>query len=503
MKYIYTILLVVVFSIHSFAQTTESESNNYVNQSGIKYITGTGVYQGTNLPQGDDDIWYIPFGSSGTISITLDNAGAGNDAYLQCYGNSSYYDFSASSYIATINYNSTKSFTLSANKYYFFVVRGSTVSATGPWQFTVNSVGTILGGVVFTDGSAFTPSVAAGNSNQVIGRFKLEENINKVNLTGASIKLNGTRTGLSNFKFWSSNDNAFDAGADTLRGIAVPADPGDGNAVSFNGFASEIGKSQTYYFLTCDVASGASGSVQGEIVQNSDLTISNGSLKSALSNEVLSNNYVPLPVELTSFTAYENNGNVELHWQTATEVDNYGFEVERASSRLVGTMPRQDEWNKISFVQGHGNSNSPKEYSFTDKDNLSGMIRYRLKQIDTDGSLEYFPNKFGIEVEIDMPTKFELFQNYPNPFFKGSGGNPTTTIKYAIPSLETQDIASQLVILKIYDILGREVATLVNENQKPGIYEVDFNASNFPSGIYIYRLVSGRFVSSKKLLLVK
>ncbi|NOX17842.1 MAG: choice-of-anchor D domain-containing protein [Chlorobi bacterium] len=240
----------------------------------------------------------------------------------------------------------------------------------------------------------------------------------------------------------------------------------------------------------------------------------------------------PLPVELTSFTAKVINENeVKLEWQTATEVDNYGFEIERASSRLVGTTPRQDDWNKINFVQGHGNSNSPKEYSFIDKDNLSGTIHYRLKQIDADGSFEYFPNEFGIEIEIGLPTKFELFQNYPNPFSKRTGGNPTTTIEYTIPSViangakpalsadrQSQASSANLqinssqaprndninVTLKVYNSLGEEVATLVNKQQSPGKYSVEFNGANLASGMYIYRLTVGnKFTATKKLLLLK
>ena len=100
--------------------------------------------------------------------------------------------------------------------------------------------------------------------------------------------------------------------------------------------------------------------------------------------------------------------------------------------------------------------------------------------------------------EYDIPTVFSLSQNYPNPF------NPTTTIKYSIPSVETQNLASQpLVRLIIYDILGREIATLVNENKKPGYYEVEFDASGFSSGIYYYRIQAGDFVAVKKMILLK
>ncbi|MDA3860065.1 MAG: T9SS type A sorting domain-containing protein [Melioribacteraceae bacterium] len=205
-----------------------------------------------------------------------------------------------------------------------------------------------------------------------------------------------------------------------------------------------------------------------------------------------------LPVELTSFTAKSINNSILLAWQTATEVNNYGFEIQRQNQ--VSSIENQDKnqsWENIGFVEGHGNSNSPRDYSFIDENPLQGITQYRLKQMDTDGGFEY--SKI-IEVELDVPTKFELSQNYPNPF------NPTTTIQYSIPSIQIPlfgGVRGGLVTLKIYNTLGQEVATLVNEKQTPGKYEVEFNAEQLTSGIYIYRLVSGEFISSKKLLLLK
>ena len=193
----------------------------------------------------------------------------------------------------------------------------------------------------------------------------------------------------------------------------------------------------------------------------------------------------PLPVELTSFTIKVIGSNVELNWVTATEVRNYGFEVERASS---STMPIQG-WEKIGFVEGHGNSNSPKQYSFSDNV-LSGVdyLSYRLKQIDTDGKFSYSST---ISVLINqIPSNFELHQNYPNPF------NPSTIISYSIPK-------SSNVVLTIYDILGNLVETLVNESQEAGIYTVTFSAGGLSNGIYYYKLQASEYVAIKKMLLLK
>ena len=147
----------------------------------------------------------------------------------------------------------------------------------------------------------------------------------------------------------------------------------------------------------------------------------------------------------------------------------------------------------IAFVQGHGNSNSPKYYSYSDKSiNLSGKYLYRLKQIDIDGSYEYSDQ---VEVDLGLPSEFKLSQNYPNPF------NPTTTISYSIPPNVKQE--TQEVKLTIYDVLGKKVATLVNQKQSSGNYQVQFDASSLPSGVYYYKLRAGNFVQIRKMMLLK
>ena len=190
-----------------------------------------------------------------------------------------------------------------------------------------------------------------------------------------------------------------------------------------------------------------------------------------------------LPVELQSFVAKTNGNSVVLNWQTTTEVNNYGFEIQRSTEKAT--------WNKIGFVEGNGTSNSPKEYSFTDVVSQSGKYSYRLKQIDIDGSYKY---SNVVEVNVGSPEKFELGQNYPNPF------NPTTTIEYSIPNVGASE---QNVQLKIYDVLGRKVATLINQKQSPGNYKVKFDASKLNSGVYFYTLRTGDFVSTKKMIIMK
>ncbi|MDP1675290.1 MAG: T9SS type A sorting domain-containing protein [Bacteroidota bacterium] len=197
-----------------------------------------------------------------------------------------------------------------------------------------------------------------------------------------------------------------------------------------------------------------------------------------------------LPVELVSFTVSSHWSNAELYWTTATEMNNYGFEIEksRIQNTEVSSKNKIEAWGKIAFVEGNGTTNVPKEYSFTDKNISIGKYSYRLKQIDRDGKFEY---SHEVEVVISpIPQMFALMQNYPNPF------NPTTVISYQLP-------VNSHVSLKVYDAIGREVATLVNDVKEAGYYSVTFDASRLSTGMYIYILRAENFVVSKKLLLLK
>jgi hypothetical protein len=193
------------------------------------------------------------------------------------------------------------------------------------------------------------------------------------------------------------------------------------------------------------------------------------------------------PVELVSFSAQILEGKVKLAWETATEIDNYGFEIQRSAGG--GDF----NFEKIGFVQGHGNSNSPKRYSFSDDFPPAGKSLYRLKQIDTDGKFEYSDI---VEVEINAPDKFRLEQNYPNPFSKSSFGNATTVITYEIPERGQ-------VKITVYDILGNVITELVNEEKSAGRYQINFDGSQLTSGIYFYQLQSKNFIDTKKMVLLK
>ncbi|MDR3665707.1 MAG: T9SS type A sorting domain-containing protein, partial [Ignavibacteriaceae bacterium] len=186
------------------------------------------------------------------------------------------------------------------------------------------------------------------------------------------------------------------------------------------------------------------------------------------------------PVELTHFSSSINNKKVELNWETVTETNNYGFEVER-------TYEDDPHWLTIGLVKGYGSSSSPHSYSFLDTPAQIGTYKYRLKQIDLNGNFNYSNE---IEVVYNNIFNFSLNQNYPNPF------NPSTTISYQLSD-------QGLVSIKVYDVLGKEITTLVNEVKQSGVHEVNFNASEFGSGIYMYRMTVNNFTQTKKMIVLK
>jgi len=183
------------------------------------------------------------------------------------------------------------------------------------------------------------------------------------------------------------------------------------------------------------------------------------------------------PVQLTSFTASAVSGGVMLNWATATEIDNYGFEVECSVDGNV--------WEAIAFVEGHGNSNTPQEYSYFDN-SAAGNVSYRLKQLDNNGAYEY---SAVVSANAGL-AKTELLQNSPNPF------NPSTKINFVLAD-------NGQVNISVYNMLGQKVAELVNGNMTAGNHTVNFNASDLASGFYFYTLKTAGYSKTMKMMLIK
>jgi hypothetical protein len=214
---------------------------------------------------------------------------------------------------------------------------------------------------------------------------------------------------------------------------------------------------------------------------------------SAFSNWTIGQSNNPLPIQLALFTGtFLGNNSLRLNWRTLSEINNYGFFVHRASAS-------DSIWSELpnSFIPGHGTTNEPHDYAFTDNTVTNGSWMYKLKQVDLDGTIHFTEpiivagvTAVGEQIER-APLEFALFQNYPNPF------NPTTRIRF---SVEKTDRAA----LDVYNILGQHVATLFDDVAKAGqYYRVQFDASKLASGMYMYRLHSGKRSELKKLLHLK
>ena len=202
---------------------------------------------------------------------------------------------------------------------------------------------------------------------------------------------------------------------------------------------------------------------------------------------------LPLPVTLTSFAAklMQNGTGVELQWATASEVNNYGYTVQRKAEKEETFTDVAD-----AFVAGHGTTVEPQTYSFTDRTVLAaGKYEYRLKQQDLNGAVQYTQSVMVTLSVTDVaeaaPREFALMQNYPNPF------NPTTMVKFSVPS-------TGQATMKVYNMVGQEVVTLFEGVAEAGrYYAVPFNAANLASGVYFYRLVTEQKTDVRRMMLVR
>ncbi len=263
-------------------------------------------------------------------------------------------------------------------------------------------------------------------------------------------------------------------------------DPGDGNSIGDSGI----------------IISGQD--IEGEfplalkfVLFNSDQPTSLASQLAELEEnplqiEVTSQDFNTVSVELTSFNLAVERNNVLLNWVTGRESNNRGFEIQR---RIYGVST----WQSIAFVEGSGTSNGLNAYTFIDRNVSPGSYQYRLKILDLSGSFKYSGTA---QATVGLPETFALLQNFPNPF------NPTTEIQYQLPAVAGTGSAKSRTVLKVYNLLGEEVRTLVDKIEAPGFYSVTWDGKDIPgrtapSGIYIYRLQFGPFVETRKMVFVQ
>jgi hypothetical protein len=203
---------------------------------------------------------------------------------------------------------------------------------------------------------------------------------------------------------------------------------------------------------------------------------------------IINDSTVVIPVELNSFTSNVVDGKVHLNWQTSSELNNRGFEIQRSLTPILSQRGGAlENWVTIGFVNGRGTTTETTNYNFIDEPLESGLYTYRLKQIDYSGDFKYSDE---VDVNFIFATDFRLSQNYPNPF------NPATTIEYQLPK-------ASFVTIKVYDALGKEVVTLINEEKPAGVHEVEFEPKDLTSGLYLYKISVGSFEQTRKMLFLK
>lgn len=288
-------------------------------------------------------------------------------------------------------------------------------------------------------------------------------------LAAVDVTISGTSVAGSGF---------FDPGAGFSKRLSASFSGGTGTIV-VNSFTVNSPTSVTLNLNT----GGASG--------NFIVTITNPDGQAASSVSAMLGVNPALPVQLASFSGMVSGNSVRLEWRTVSEINNYGFEVQRSIDRSGEflTLPN-------SFVAGHGTTSIPRTYTFTDPVLAAPAVFYRLKQIDLDGSVHYIdPIQVGSPTAVNPGeaelVNFKLHQNYPNPF------NPVTTIRFTVDK-------TGHAVVRVVNPLGQTVADLFDAVAETGrAYDVEFDGSRLPSGVYFYQLQSGGKTSVKKLVLAK
>ena len=241
-----------------------------------------------------------------------------------------------------------------------------------------------------------------------------------------------------------------------------------------------LAESTLEFFRSTD--GGSTWSEEGQSSRDTNANTVTLSGINAFSRWTLGSKDSPLPVELARFDATADSESIQLTWTTASEIKNAGFEVERRRGENA-------QWSQVGFVDGRGTTSEPKTYSLTDADvpYEADSLHYRLRQIDTDGSATLSKT---VEVALAAPERLSLHGNYPNPF------RAQTTIRYALPQRKHVTVA-------VYDLLGREVATLVDEQQEAGRHQLRFDAAQLSSGAYFVRLTSEGTTRTQKMTVVR
>jgi hypothetical protein len=451
---------------------TSSSYNGVLNIAGDLTITGTGVVTETGSTTNSGIVF------NGTTLQTLTNTGTLSGDLNYCFNNPGGFTLGSNWSVTLADTMKIGNIALNGHT----LTLGSSTSSPGTLLWTS---GFITGTGTFTrwfGTSAITLGNASGLFPMGIGTYNRNVWIGGTPSTGGTVSVQHTDAAGTSGCTFTENSQSFTKRTN-MNWLLTTTNSFAGSSLSLrlqgSGMAGIVSVSDLNISAPSGACSGTysapGGTTSNPLVNRiglSQTTLANTFHIAATANS-------PLPIELNSFTVSVNAGIVALNWATVTEVNNFGFNVERLSSG--------QSWQNIGFVQGAGNSNSVKKYSFVDNNVKAGSYSYRLQQVDNNGACTYSP---VIELKNSaQPTGFSI-GNYPNPF------NPSTTIRYALP-------VNAFVKITICNIIGQNIATLVNQNMEQGVHEVNFDASKFTSGTYIYKIEAGSFTATKKMLLIK
>jgi hypothetical protein len=327
-------------------------------------------------------------------------------------------------------------------------------------------------------------------SDWPLGQFSLNSSSSGAQINDLTVILSGSYNNLDGpqpFRLFADNSNNFSVASAIGTDAAA-----SGGSVTFSGLADALPSGSRYYWVTADLAAGANGNINGSVSASADLDLAGASLSTSSTYGVLnSGSDVSLPVQLSAFTAAAEDGQIILRWTTQSEIANLGFIIRR-STDFEGPYTELASYTDNEKLAGQGNIADATVYEYYDDRVENGhKYYYTLTDVDLGGKQTTHGPVEATALSIELTTnQYFLSQNYPNPF------NPRTVIGWQLA-------VDSNVEFSIYNILGEKVTTLVSEKQKAGYHEIEFNAQNLPSGIYLYRINAGEWQDVKKMLLLR
>jgi surface protein len=341
--------------------------------------------------------------------------------------------------------------------------------------------------VALSDGSDYAPPAPVpGSADNPIGRLGLTAGQTGATLNQLAVRTGSSGQGIHRMRLWASTSTSFDASATAMKEVTLDPTQPVPAVITFGGIGRALPTSTLYLYVTADLTSAASGTIE--------LTLASGALApddgGYVNNDAtdfpmqLSNGSQPLPVELSAFDAQRQTGAVVLTWQTISETGNAGFAVQRRVEGL--TSP----WKQLTFVEGAGTTTSSQHYRYRDADPpFADSLAYRLKQVDLDGTTTLSEE---ITLTRTTVTDLELLGTYPNP------ARTRATIRFAVPARAGGADAT----LQLYDLLGRRVRQVLTPGTA-GRHEQQLDVSGLSSGLYVLRLVAGGEVRTQRITVVR